>query len=118
MIFELNNIDYSSYVAPNSITVDRSPVYARKITTLDGVAHNIINRWKHSITVQLMPLSREQAAQLSEELSKNPVRVRYENPFVGTVTQDMQCDNLSQVLAIRDSWREYWKGGKISFTEN
>ena len=118
MIFELNGVDYSAYAAPDSITVERTPVYARKITTPDGVDHNIINRWKHSITVQLMPLTREQVAQLSEELSVNPVRVRYENPVIGTVTQNMQCDNISQMLAIRDSWREYWKGGKIVFTEN
>ena len=50
--FDLNDRDFSRYVHKTGIEADLIPVYASQVTTMDGVDHNVIARWRSQIRVR------------------------------------------------------------------
>lgn len=116
--FELNDRDFSRYVHKTGIEADFVPVYASKVTTLDGVDHNVIARWKSRIRVLFNPTDRDGCRILCEQLKAASVKVHYYNPHLGEVTQFMRVENIPYVLALIDQGKERYDSFALTFTEN
>ncbi len=116
--FDLNDRDFSGYVHKTGIEADLIPVYASQVTTLDGVDHDVIARWKARLRVRFNPMDRDRCQILCDQLRMASVKVHYYNPHLGEVTQQMRVENIPYVLALIDQGQERYDSFWLTFIEN
>lgn len=116
--FDLNDRDFSRYVHKTGIEADLIPVYASQVTTMDGVDHNVIARWRSQIRVRFNPLDRDGCRILCDQLKAAAIKVHYYNPHLGEVTQYMRVENIPLALALIDQGKERYDSFVLTFIEN
>lgn len=110
MLFKLNGSDFSDCLVPSGLRAEMIPVYASQVTTLDGIKHTSISRWKSKITVSLLPMREGRAAELYEQLSSTPISVQYHNPLLGAnVTQNMEVSSFGILEGKINNTSTWWK---------
>lgn len=108
--FKINNTDYSSFVERDSYATSLIPVYSDTVTTLDGVDHKIMKRYKGSVKVGLNPQTAANTAALVADLMVSPVEVKYHclqrNADVTSLmsVDAVSSDFLSRCLYLGQSW--------------
>ena len=117
--FSINGVDYKSYMSKTGYETSQSPVYASKVTTLDGVDHYVKSRVRSTLKIRTMPLTRSQAIALYDALSNmDALTITYYNSQLGTVTQSMRIDEIPFETAIYNSQTEIIGSVALVFTQN
>ena len=75
--YTINGTDFSGYVARGSYSTGLIPVYGDTITTLDGVDHVVIRRYKGFLTHDVNALTETQLETLAAALMDAPLTVTY-----------------------------------------
>ena len=117
--FKVNNTDYSGMVERDSYSTTLSPIY-ETVTTLDGVSHSALKRWRGSLKVGLNPQSVTDAAKICADLLSGVVQVQYtclqrnQDVTVQMTVDDVSADYLSRCLFGGVGWADL---GSIKLTE-
>lgn len=117
-VFTIDGTDFSEYLAPYGYSTEQQPVYGSSVTTLDGVEHVSITRWKSYLTVTTLPLNRVDARTLYEAITGAEISVRYYNYLLGEVTQSMRCESVPYELALSMHGTDYSKCIELKFIQN
>lgn len=113
----INDVDFSAIVGRYGYTPSIEPVKSAGITDLDGVVHTKVIRWRHTLSVQVNPLTDDMALALAAELKKETVSVRYFSPQDGKeITIEIQPVAQKTPIGL-DNDQRYWQGGTLDFVE-
>lgn len=113
-----DGVDVTSFFDEESIDVQIHPVTTKQITTLAGVDHDKIVRWKSVWSAKVLPLTRQQSILLSSYVRKSSISVAYVNPHLGQVTQTMRVtSNFAYGTALNYGSYEYWDGKTLTLEE-
>lgn len=117
--FKINNTDFKSYVLKYGYNTGYTPVYSDTITTLDKVDHNVILRWKHSLTVQLKPLSEAELLALQTALGNATVAsIKFSSLQLNTdVTANMVLNPSSADIVLKNTTRRVLGNITLTFTQ-
>lgn len=118
-IFKINGTDFSGRVKRYGYKTSYTPVYSNSVTTMDGVDHAVILRWRHGLTVDLMPMSESESASLQTALSGgNIASVQFSSLQLNSVvTAQMQITPSSAALVLKNASRRVLGDITLSFTE-
>lgn len=110
--FKVNNTDYSGLIERDSYETSLSPVYGETITTMDGVGHTAVLRFRGEVSFELNPSTAANTAAFATDLLNAPVEVQYHClQRNATVTAQMVLDGvsaqyLSRCLHLGLSWNQ------------
>lgn len=76
-LFKLNGVDFSNYVDAKGYKTTVTPVFSNTITTLDGVGHTALVRYKGSLSISLNALKASDVKNIAMALMNAPVEVAY-----------------------------------------
>lgn len=118
MTFKINNVDYSGYLTKYGYKTALAAVYGGSVTTLDGVEHTAVIRYRGSLTVVLRPLEASAWATLSNALLTGPVQVKYTCLQRGmNVDATMKLDSVSAELVLINASRTLSGNTELTFVE-
>ena len=117
MILKFDDIDVSGWFDEETVRAEVKPVTTTQVQTLDGVTHDAVIRWKSIWSAKVLPLTRQQSISLSSMLRKTVMRVTYESPHYGEITQNMRVSYIPYDTALKYNDLEYWNGGTLSLEE-
>lgn len=118
MVFKVNGVDFSGFLAKYGYETGRTPVVARSFQDLAGNTWEVIPRWRSTLTVTLRPLTRDQTELLSTELLRRTISVTYYNVQQGReVTEKMKCVSIQSSLALVNGSGDWWDGGTLKFEQ-
>lgn len=117
--FKVNSTNLASYVERYSYSTAKIPVYSDTVTTLDGVDHAVIIRWKHQLTVTLNPMSEATLATVQAALGNATVAsVQFASLQDGSVvTKNMRITPSASVLALKNATRRVLDKVTLTFEE-
>lgn len=96
LTFKVNSNDYSGLVERDSYETTLIPVYGQSITTMDGVTHTSLLRYKGELKVSLNPTKATDTATLCADLLSVPCEVMYHDLERNIdVTASMILDEVS-----------------------
>ena len=116
--FTVNGADFSDIVHKYGYRTDRTPVFSKKVTTLDGVDHYSLIRTKGYLELRLNPVPKERALAFCEALQTLPAEISYHSFQTGmTETETMTAAGapfgLFAIIGKKD-----WLGGEyIAFEQ-
>ena len=117
--FQINGVEYAEYMSKTGYETEQVPVYASKITTLDGIDHYTKIRAKSVLKILTMPLTRSKAIALYDALSgMTDLTITYYNNQLGTVTQSMRIESIPLETAIYTTDMEIIGSVALTFTQN
>lgn len=118
LAFSVNGKDFSGMVYKYGYKTGREPVISETITTLDGVDHEMIARWRSTLTVTLNAATLEQTAAFAAEVMKDSCTVTYFNFQLGQeVTETMKFATISNQIALEAGGSKYLDQTKITFEQ-
>ena len=116
--FKINNVDYSSLVKLYSYSTDRIPVESARVTTMDGVDHVAVIRYRGILSVEINPQDETTFASFCAAVAAGVLSVKYTCLQTKTdVTQNMTVSGMPGKLAIKNSSRKVIDGLSLTFTE-
>lgn len=77
LTFKVNNVDYSGMIERDSYETSLSPVYGETITTMDGIGHTAVLRFRGELSFKLNPSTAAATAAFVTDLLNAPVDVQY-----------------------------------------
>ena len=116
----INGFDCTDMVERDSYSTSLFPVTVPMITTMDGVDHTRIIRYKARLNVSLNPQTAEQAALLTSALMDSPITVQFhclqrnEDITAKMILDEISADYLSRCLAYGQKWIQ---PDDLTFTE-
>lgn len=115
MIFKINNVDFSKYVASGGLKWQRNDIDSVSTSrTLDGLLHRGRVATKIRLDITCRPLTASELSTLLNAIYPEYVTVQYSDPMYGTVTKTMYSNNNpASYLFQRPDGTEWWSG--ISF---
>ena len=117
MTFKINNVDYSTYLTKYGYSTSYTPVFADSVTTLDGVEHTAVIRYRGTLTVTLRPMTATEWATFSAALA-GILSITYTNIQKGTdVTVNMRMDEYSANLVLINTSRTLFGDTQLTFVE-
>lgn len=117
MTFKINTVDYSSYLTKYGYSTTYIPVFADSVTTLDGVEHTAVIRYRGSLTVTLRPMTATEWATFSAALA-GILSITYTNIQKGTdVTANMRMDDYSADTVLINASRTLFGNCQLTFVE-
>lgn len=116
--FEINDVDFASLVKKYSYSTDRIPVESQRVTTMDGVDHVAVIRYRGVLTLQINPQDETTFKTFCEEVAAGVLKVKYRCLQTKTdVTQYMTVSGMPGALAIQNASRKVIDGLTLTFTE-
>lgn len=115
----INNTDFKTKVQRYSYETSYEPVYSDTITTMDGIDHTVITRWRHGLSVVINPMSEAELATLQSSLgSANIATVTFSSLQLGVdVTCNMRLEPSSAALVLKNASRRVIGEIPLRFTE-
>lgn len=116
----INGFDATEMVERDSYSTSLFPVSVPMITTMDGVDHTRIIRYKARLNVSLNPQTAEQAAALTAALMVSPMEVQFHclqrdtDITAKMILDEISADYLSRCLAFGKKWIQ---PDDLTFTE-
>lgn len=116
----VNGFDLTDMVERDSYSSALLPVEVPMITTMDGVDHTRIIRYKSRVSVSLNPQTAEQAALLVSALMVSPMSVQFhclqrnDDITARMIIDEISADYLSRCLAYGQKWIQL---DDLTFTE-
>lgn len=118
MTFKIATVDYSTYLTKYGYSVQRTPVYADSVTTLDKVEHTALIRYRATLTVTLRPMTATEWATFSAVILGAILSVTFTNIETGSdETKNMRLDPYSAETVLINSSRTLFGGCKLTFVE-
>ena len=118
MTFKIDNVDYSSYITKYGYRTALAPVYGASVTTLDGIEHTAVIRYRGSVSIVLRPLEATAWATLSAALLSGPMEVQYTCLQRGVdVTATMKLDDISAELVLINASRTLSGNTELTFVQ-
>lgn len=116
--FQINGTDFSDIVSKYGYDTDLMPVKTNTLTTMDGVDHFRVLRYKGRLNVTLNPQTALDRARIYGALQSQPLTVTY-HCFQrgGDVAVKMSLDNMPAVLGLINGSRTLLDQVTLSFTE-
>lgn len=112
--FLIGGVDFSDVFSRWGYSTDRTPVYGPSVTTLDGVRHRPVIRWRGSLTGQLNALSDSRAAELFNAIAGSQRITYYSWQLGAIVTEDMELDGMPLTGLPGTTWQV---GESLSFVQ-
>lgn len=116
----INGFDCTDMVERDSYSTSLFPVAVPMITTMDGVDHTRIIRYKARLHVSLNPQTAEQGALLTAALMDSPMTVQFhclqrnDDYTAKMILDEISADYLSRCLALGQKWIQ---PDDLTFTE-
>lgn len=99
--FKINGEDFTDCVNKNSYATDYKAIESKRITTLDGVDHVQVVRYRGSLTVGINPLSKTRFAQLCTALAAPNLEISYHSfQRGGDVLENMTLQSMPGAYAM------------------
>ena len=116
--FEINDVDFAPLVKKYSYSTDRIPVESQRVTTMDGVDHVAVIRYRGVLTLQINPQDETTFKTFCEAVAAGVLKVKYRCLQTETdVTQYMTVSGMPGALAIQNASRKVIDGLTLTFTE-
>lgn len=116
--FEINDTSFASIVKKYSYSTDRIPVESPRITTMDGVDHVAVIRYKGVLTVEINPQDETDFNTFCAAVAAGVLKVKYRCLQTKTdVTQYMTVSGMPGALVIKNASRNVIGGLVLTFTE-
>lgn len=116
--FKVNNTSYASLVKKYSYQTDRIPVETDRITTMDGVDHVAVKRYKGVLRVDINPSDETTFKNFCADLDNGILTVEYRCLQTETdVVQSMTVSGMPARLAIVNSSRKLIDNLSLTFTQ-
>ena len=116
--FTVNGTSFAALVKKYSYQTDRIPVETERITTMDGVDHVAVKRYKGVLRVDINPQSETLFKQFCDELDNGILTVKYRCLQTKTdVTQSMTVTGMPGRLAIVNHDRNLVGDLSLTFTQ-
>lgn len=117
--FKINGTDFATKVQRYSYSTSYTPVYTDNITTMDGVDHAVIKRWRHGLSVVLNPMSETDLATLQTALQNSTIAsVQFSSLQLGVdVTCNMILNTEASTLVLKNASRRVLSELPLTFTE-
>jgi len=118
MTFTIDSVDYSSYITKYGYKTSVTPVYGASVTTLDGVEHTAVIRYKGAVSVVLRPLEATAQSTLSASLMAGTMSVTYTCLQRGVdVTATMKLDDMSAELVLINASHTFSGNTELTFIQ-
>lgn len=118
--FSVNGTDLAPLCSKRGYTTARVPVYSKTVTTLDGVQHARVIRWRNSVSVTLNDLTDTEVAQFCAAVSGETLTVTFYSAQLGaekTATMRLSTKGVSSPFLLQHREARYWSGKTVEFTE-
>ncbi len=116
--FLINGHSYASQVKKYSYQTDRVPVETERITTMDGIDHVRVIRYRGILRVEINPQTEANFKTLCDDLGSGVMTVKYHCLQTNSdVTQRMTVEGMPGVLAIMNADRKLINGLSLVFSE-
>lgn len=120
MIFEIDGVDFSSYVEEGGLNWTRGDIDSKNSgrNTLDAVAVRDRIRVLYNLSVTCMPMTEEACMKLLEALEPQFVMVTVKHPRYGVCTREMYANNFPiHHIRTEADGTELWDGIKFPLVE-
>ena len=115
--FKIGGTDFSDMVYKRGYKTDRIPVYSRTVTTLDGVAHRTILRYRGELTVYINAPTAARAAELCSALMSSQ-RIEYHSfQLSEDVTETMELSNMPMETLAKATGVQWLQGVELVFQQ-
>lgn len=106
---KINGVDFSGYIKPYSYSTEYIPVSGGSVTTMDGVEHIAIARWKGALHAELKPLTESDLSALTAMIAGvSAVSVQYTNLQLDeVVTENMKPSIQSATMVLKNHDHRY-----------
>ena len=116
--FTVNGHSYASMVKRYSYQTDRIPVESERITTMDGIDHVAVIRYRGILRVEINPQTEADFKSFCDDIAGGILQVGYHCLQTKTdVLQNMTVTGMPGALAIMNSDRKLINGLSLTFTE-
>ena len=116
--FKIDGVDFSDIIMKYGYRTAYEPIYTDRITTLDGVDHTAIIRWRNGVTIPVRPLERTRLIQLTNALKAGIPTITFTSLQQGTdVTASMTMDDYTLELLLQNASRLLLGGETLTFVE-
>lgn len=108
----VNGLDITNWIEIDSYETSLSPVYGDSVTTMDGVDHVAVTRYKGTVTVSLNPLTLDRTAQLCNALLSGAINAQYyclqrnHEVFANMRIDGVSAQHLGRVRFGHKKWNE------------
>ena len=75
--FQINGVEYAEYMSKTGYETEQVPVYAAKITTLDGIDHYTKSRAKSVLKIRTMSQPRRKLRGVGSRLRLHLIALRH-----------------------------------------
>lgn len=116
--FTINGVDFRSLVNKHHYETDRVPVVAWKITDLDGVDHQVVQRWRGKLKVGLNDLTADESSAICAALMETPLSIRYHSFQLGAdTTEEMRITSMPVAHLLKSAGQNWHAGVTLSFEQ-
>jgi len=116
--FEINDVSFASIVKKYSYSTDRIPVESPRVTTMNGVDHVAIIRYRGVLSLEINPQDETSFNSFCAAVAAGVLKVKYRCLQTKTdVTQYMTVSGMPGTLAIQNASRKVIDGLALTFTE-
>lgn len=116
--FEVNDVSFASLVKRYTYATDRIPVETERVTTMDGVDHVAIIRYRGILSMEINPQEETTFQAFCAAIAAGVLKVKYHCLQTNTdVTQYMTVSGMPGALAIQNATRKVINGLTLTFTE-
>lgn len=118
--FEVNGVDLAALCSKRGYSTARVPVYGKSVTTLDGVTHTRLLRWRNSVTVTLNDLTDEEVALFCAAITDSTLTVRFFSAQLGAVvenTMTVATGGVTSPFLLQHRTARYWSGRAVTFEQ-
>ena len=113
--FKVNGADFSDMVYKRGYRTVQVPVYGRTVTTMDGVRHRKLLRYRNSLIVYLNAPTEARAQAFCAELTSGQ-QISYTLLQSGqTVTETMDLDGIELSALMKVSGTQWLAGFELTF---
>lgn len=117
--FKINGTAFGSKVKRYSYKTTYTPVYSETVTTMDKKDHAVIVRWRHGLSVDMMPMSESDLASLQTALAgSNIATIKFASLQLNSeVETQMMLSPVSADLILKNASRRVLGNIPLQFTE-
>ena len=113
----INGHDYSRFIEAKGYSWSRNDLDSKETTRLkNGTLRRKKITTKRKLSYTMMNMSREQLAQLDQDLSKSTFRVTYLD-LHGRSTRSFYCSSFQATLSEVNNGEDCWDGASFTMTE-
>lgn len=118
--FEVNGVDLAALCSKSGYSTSRVPIYGKSVTTLDGMTHTRLLRWRNSVTVKLNDLTDADLETFCAAVTAPRATVKFYCAQLGKVvtnTMTVSTGGVQSPFLLQHLGARYWSGRAVTFTQ-